>query len=203
MNQDLAPVAAASAVNRRTLVKGVGWSVPVIIAVGAAPAIASSASSPPPPSVDFSVSCGDTGADKKGCGTDKALQVAVLLTNQTGADVVFQVVSMYTCNCATAPSGPGPGVYSGVTSITSTTSFKTHNVCNAVTASTCSGGTANGSIVVPDGTVNAHYWLTSVSTGDASKFATTISWRWLSKSDCQPLSTGTASTVTAISPANC
>lgn len=186
-------------VSRRTLAKGAAWSVPAVAVAAAAPAYASSI---PEPEIEFGKACGNTGATKKGCGNEKSLQVPLTLSNPTGSDIVFQVTSMYTCNCATAPTAPGTGVYPGVFGIFSTPSHTVddHNDCTTVTASNCTGGVA--SVVVPAGTVNATYWIVSATTDNSSTFSTTINWRLLD-AECNVLDTGAAQTTHAIAPQNC
>ncbi len=198
-----------SGISRRTLAKGAAWSVPAAAVVAAAPAYAVSI---PEPVIDFGNACGNTGATQKGCGGKKTLQVPLTLSNNTNADIVFQITSMYTCNCATAPTAAGAGVYSGVRGIWATPSHTVanQNKCTAPTGSTCAGaatGTVSGavsSVVVPAGATNKTYWIESVVTNNSSNFATTINWRLLTPgTPCTVLDTGMAKTTTAISPQNC
>lgn len=191
-------------ISRRTLAKGMAWSVPAVAVASAVPAYAASPVVPPEPGISFGSACGNTGATRKGCGGDKTLQVPLTLTNETGADYVFQITSMYTCNCGTAPTGAGSGVVAGVRGIWATPGHAStyHANCSAVTASNCSGGVTNGSIVVPNGTVGKTYWIESLSLSASSSFSTTINWRLLA-ADCTVLRSGTAQTASAIEPQNC
>ena len=133
-------------VSRRTLAKGAAWSVPAVAVAAAAPAYASSI---PEPTIDFGGACGNTGATQKGCGGEKTLQVPLTLSNPTGTDIVFQITSMDTCNCATAPTGPGSNVYSGVRGVWATTSHTMdgHDDCTALVSPPTCGGIAN--VLVP------------------------------------------------------
>ncbi len=195
--------------SRRTLVRGVAWSVPVVAVAANAPAFATSHDVPPPPVINFGGACGNTGAKQKGCGGDKTIQVPLTLSNPTSEDVVFQITSMYTCNCETAPTAAGAGVVSGVRGIFRTPSHAVanQNKCAPVAEATCSGGVDGGTILVPAGTAAATYWIESNSLGDASRFSSRISYRLLSASgsgsSCAVLSTGEAFTAAAISPGNC
>ncbi len=193
--------APARKVSRRTVAAGAAWAVPAIAVASAAPAYAGS-NEPPPPVITFTGACGNTGATHKGCGGEKTLQVPLTLTNQTGADVVFQITSMYTCNCTTAPTAPGSGVAVGVRGIFKATAG-VNNLCLPPDPSSCAGGVLNGTITVPDGTVSGKYWIESASNGSSSTFSTTINWRMLDASSCAVLFTGQAQTAAAISPANC
>lgn len=190
--------------SRRTVVRGAAWSVPVIAVAAPIPAFATS-HEPPPPVIDFGGACANTGASQKGCGTIKSLQVPLTLSNPGAEDIVFQITSMYTCNCTTAPTGPGSGVYSGILGVFSTPSHAVanQNKCTAPTYSGCGGGLASGSILVPAGTTNATYWIVSSETQTSSTFSARISWRLLSANGCTVLSSGQAATAQAISPANC
>lgn len=190
--------------SRRTVAKGAAWAVPAVaVAVPAAAAAASG--QVPPPVIEFGNACGNTGAQQKGCGGDKTLQVPLTLTNLSAVPVVFQITAMYTCNCTTTPTGPGAGIYSGVRGIWKTPAHlpvTNQNDCTAVAASNCAGGVANGTIVVPAGTNAQAYWIESVSLQSSSTFSTRIEYRLLN-SDCTVISTGAAQTAQAISPANC
>lgn len=224
MNEELRPESDPArrprVVSRRTVAKGIAWTVPsIVVATALAPSAAAVSPSPPQcgssgnnlqACVNFGVACGNTGAPQKGCGGDKTLQAALTLTNNTGNDVVFQITSMFTCNCTTAPTAAGAGVYAGVRGIWSTPNFSTQNNCTAPTASGCAGGATqtgggagSSSIVVPNGTTNGDYWIESAPTGNSSTFAATINWRILDKTTCAVLLTGQAQTASAIAPCNC
>jgi len=196
-------------VSRRTLMKGAAWAVPVLAVAATSPLAAASGNVPPAPGIDFGGGCGNTGATKKGCGGSQTLQVPLTLSNNTGRDIVFQVVSMYTCNCGTAPTAAGPGVYSGVRGIFKTPTFGIpQNDCTAVPdrpvgGTVCAGGTANGTILVPDGTTDQKYWIESAETGSSSTFSATISWRMLDAETCEVLQEETAKSLNPLSPANC
>jgi len=192
-----------TSVSRRALLQTAAWTVPAVAVAAAAPFASASGEVvvPPPPVIEFGGACGNTGATQKGCGGDKTLQVPLTLTNQTGSDVVFQITGMFTCNCATAPTGPGAGVVSGVRGVWKTTGA--HNACTATTQSACTGGVPGGSVLLLDGTVGQKYWIESNSLGSSSSFSTTINWRMLAAGTCEVLSEGTAQTASAISPANC
>ena len=117
---------------------------------------------------------------------------------------MFQITSMYTCNCATAPTTAGAGVAVGVRGIWSTPNHTvpSQNDCTAVTASNCAGGVTGGTIVVPANTNAKTYWIESATNGSSDDFSTTINWRLLN-ADCSVISSGQAQTTSAISPANC
>ena len=191
-------------ISRRTVARGVAWSAPIAAISVAAPAFAASPYVPPPPVIDFGGACGNTGAQQKGCGGDKTLQVPLTLSNPGVAPIVFQVVSMFTNNnSGTTPTGPGPDIYSGVRGVWKTPdhSVPSQNDCTAAVGSACAGGISN--VLVPAGTVNATYWIESAQLGASSNFRTTITWRLLDAGTCAALSTGVAQTANAISPNNC
>lgn len=190
--------------SRRTVTRGAAWAVPALVV--AVPARAAAASGePPPPVINFGGACGNTGATQKGCGGSKTLQVPLTLSNPTPSAYVFQITSMYTCNCITTPTGPGSGVYSGVRGIWKTPnhSVPSQNDCSTPTRSTCSGGVPNGSVVIPANTVNQTFWIESVSLGDSSTFSTRINWRLLDATTCEVIYDGSSQTTQAISPQNC
>lgn len=191
---------------RRTVVRGTAWTVPAIAVAANAPAFATS-NTPPPPVIDFGGACANTGATQKGCGSDKSLQVPLTLTNPGTTAYTFQITSMYTCNnCGAAPTAPGAGVYSGIGGIYATPdhSVPSQDNCNNKNSGPCtSTGLAGGSVLVPAGTTTPlRFWIVSVSTGTSSSFQATINYQLLD-ADCNVISTGQASTATAISPANC
>ncbi len=191
--------------SRRTVVRGFAWTVPVIAVAAQAPAFATS-HEPPPPVINFGGACGNTGARQKGCGGDKSLQVPLTLSNPGPGDIIFQITSMYTCNCGAAPTGPGAGVYSGVNGIYSTPSHTVvnENNCTLVAQPSCTAGAVTGgSVLVPAGTADATYWIESKSTQSSSLFSSRISYRLVSAADCTVLRTGSAFTSKAIEPANC
>jgi hypothetical protein len=191
--------------SRRTVVRGAAWTVPVVAVATQAPAFAVSPPPPPPPPViRFNDACGNTGSTGKGCGGKFTLQVPLTLTNPTDTDVVFQLLTMYTSNVGPAPTGPGAGVYSGVTGIYATPDHQEVNEdnCNLVTNTTCVGGIA--SVLVPAGTtVPQTYWIESNQTGSADDFASSVTWQVVSATGCTVLSSGGDKTVGAISPGNC
>lgn len=192
-------------VSRRTVAKGMAWVVPAVAVAATVPLASASPVIPPPPVINFGAACGNTGAAQKGCGGDKTLQVPLTLTNLTGADVVFQITGMFTCNCTTAPTAPGSGVAVGVRGVWQTPSHSVpnQNNCTATIQSPCPGGIAGGSVLVPNGTNAQTYWIESTSNGSSSTFSTTINWRMLDAATCVQLSAGQAQTASAISPANC
>lgn len=188
--------AGSDGVSRRTVAKALAWSVPAIAVAATVPQAA--ASPPPPPVIDFGGACGNTGALQKGCGTDKSLQVPLTLTNPTPQPIVFQITSMVTAN------GNNPADQSLTATLFSTTVFNPDNICNPINASTCSGGIA--SVIIPANTVMPlMFWIVSGSLQNSSSFTSVINWRLLSNNpeNCTVLSTGTAQTSGAISPANC
>lgn len=192
---------------RRTVVRGAAWTVPVIAVAAPIPAFATS-HEPPPPVIDFGGACGNTGATQKGCGSDKSLQVPLTLSNPGTEDIVFQITGMFTCNCASAPTGPGApgsGIYSGIEGVFSTPGHAVadQDDCTNAAYSGCSGGLPGGSILVPAGTTNATYWIVSKSTQSSSTFSSRITWRLLSATGCTVLRSGEAATASAIAPANC
>ena len=189
--------------SRRTVVRGAAWSVPVIAIAAPIPAFATS-HEPPPPNIDFGGACANTGAEQKGCGSDKSLQVPLTLTNPGPDDIVFQITAMYTCNCTTAPTGSGSGVYDGIGGIFSTPSHTVpnQNNCDVPAYASCPGGLSQGSILVPAGTTST-YWIVSAVTQASSTFSARIEWRLLSANGCTVLRSGQSSTAVAISPANC
>jgi hypothetical protein len=190
-------------ISRRTVTRGVAWTAPVAAIAYAAPAFATSPYVPPPPVINFGGACGNTGAQQKGCGGDKTLQVPLTLSNQGATAIVFQITSMYTCNCGTAPTGPGAGVAVGVRGVWKTPdhTVPSQNDCSLAVGSACAGGIAN--VLVPAGTVNATYWIESTELGSSSTFSTRIAWRLLDVATCAVLSVGQAVTASAISPENC
>lgn len=115
---------SSSPLSRRSVAKGVAWTAPVVAIAATAP-MAAATKVPPTTVIRFGGACGNTGSDGKGCGGDKTIQVPLTLTNLTGADLVFQVTSMYTClnknnTCEEAPTGPGAGVVEGTRGIWTT-----------------------------------------------------------------------------------
>lgn len=194
--------------SRRTVAQGVAWAVPAVAV--AVPATAAAASGEtPPPVINFGGACGNTGALQKGCGGFKTLQVPLTLTNLSAVPIFFQITSMFTCNCATAPMAAGPGVAVGVRGIFKTPSHAVANQDNCTVvasnippAPTCPGGVPDGTILVPAGTNAGTYWIESTSNDDSSSFSTRISYRLLN-ADCSVILTDTAFTTSAISPLNC
>lgn len=176
-----------------------------MVAVGAMAPMAA-ATPPPPPKIDFGNACGNTGAEDKGCGGKKTVQVPLTLSNPTGETLYFQIVAMYTCNgCSPAPTGPGPGVVSGTRGIWKTPHFGSpRNQCTAPTYKTGCGGTTNGTIAVPSGTVDATYWIETNPLGDASSFQSTVYYQWID-ADCNPVhgTAGLEATSTVIPSGNC
>ena len=191
--------------SRRTVVRGAAWTVPVVAVAANAPAFATS-HEPPPPVIDFGNACANTGALLKGCGTDKSLQVPLTLSNPLTTPLVFRITAMYTCNnCDSAPTAPGPDVYSGIGGIYATPDHTkpSHNDCNAKDSGNCSGGLTGGSVLIPAGTEDATYWIVSSSTGASSSFQSTINWELLDATTCEVVRSGQTRTASAISPANC
>ena len=191
--------------SRRTVVRGTAWTVPVIAIAAQAPAFAAS-NVPPPPVIDFGGACANVGTGKKGCGSDKSLQVPLTLSNPGGTDVIFRITGMFTCNnCGSAPTAAGPDVYSGIGGVFATPnhSVPSQDDCNSKNSGSCGGGLTGGSVLVPAGTSNATYWIVSVSTGAASQFQTTIYWELLDAATCTVVRSGQSQTAQAISPANC
>lgn len=192
--------------SRRTLVRGVAWSVPVVAVAANAPAFAGSDMTPPPPMINLGGACGNTGATQKGCGGKFTLQVPLTVNNPTSKDIVFQITAMYTSNDSTTPVGPGNGVTSGVRGIFKTPAgFATadQDNCTPATKSSCPGGVQNGSVVVAAGTTGTFY-IESNPTGSADDFSTRIEYRLLDATTCAPLSGPfVAKTEKAISPQNC
>jgi len=184
---------SSSPLSRRSVAKGVAWTAPVVAIAATAP-MAAATKVPPTTVIRFGGACGNTGSDGKGCGGDKTIQVPLTLTNLTGADLVFQVTSMYTClnkknTCEEAPTGPGAGVVEGTRGIWTTAvpgQFSPTNACGTPVYSTCGGGTVKGSIVVPNGTTGATYWIESNSLGSASAFWSTINYQWVTPSTASP-----------------
>ena len=169
----------------------------------AAPAFAAS-TTPPPPVINFGGACGNTGAQQKGCGGDKTIQVPLTLSNPGLTPIVFQITSMFTCNnCDGAPTGPDPEVFVGVRGVWTTPNHTTpsQNDCSVAVGSGCAGGIAN--VLVPAGTIGATYWIESTELGSSSNFQTRIAWRLLDAASCDVLSVGVAQTSQAISPQNC
>ncbi|RYC07305.1 hypothetical protein [Nocardioides zhouii] len=193
---------------RRTVVRGAAWTVPVVAVATTVPAFAAS-NVPPPPVINFGGACGNTGAQQKGCGGDKTLQVPLTLSNPGPTDIIFQITAMFTCNCATAPTSatPGDGTAVGVRGIFATPNHTvpSQNDCTLVTppSPACPGGIAGGNVLVPAGTSNATYWIESNSLGSSSTFSSRITFRLLAVGSCAVLRTGEAFTASAISPANC
>lgn len=188
--------------SRRTVVRGTAWTVPVVAIATSVPAFAASLL-PPPPVVNLAGACGNTGANQKGCGIDKTLQVPVTVTNPTSVPIVFQVTSFLVSNTGTAPTvgdGAGTGVYEGVSGIFATNSSFTENVCQAVTTSACPGG-ANDALPVPQNLVvdsvvvaantTAYFFVLSQETQSSSEFSATIGTRLLSAA-CSPIAGTTA-----------
>jgi hypothetical protein len=176
----------------------------------AAPAFATSPYVPPPPVIDFGGACGNTGAQQKGCGGDKTIQVPLTLSNPGLTPIVFQITNMFTCNnCDGAPGGPGPEVFGGVRGVWKTPdhTVPSQNDCTKPVGSGCAGSAAGGpgiaSVLVPAGTSGATYWIESAELGSSSNFQTRIAWRMLDPTTCAVLSNGVDQTTSAISPNNC
>lgn len=186
-------------VSRRTVTKAMAWAVPAVAVAASAPMAAASVI---PPVINFGGACGNTGSTGKGCGGVKTLQVPLTLSNNSGKDVAFVIDSMFTCNCATAPTASGAGVVSGVRGIWSTPAgFGSHNSCTAVPSASCGG---SASVVVPNGRTGLTFWIESAEGLDnSSLFSTTINWKILDPVTCAVLSQGQAQTATAIQQQNC
>ncbi len=183
---------------RRTVVRGAAWTVPVIAVAAPIPAFATS-HEPPPPVVNLSGACGNTGTTRKGCGTEKTLQVPVTVTNTSSVPIVFQVTSFLVSNTGTAPvvgDGAGTNVYEGVSGIFATNASFTENVCLPVTSSACAGGAEDpGSVVdsvVVGPNTTAYFFVLSKETQSSSEFSATISTRLLDATSCQPIANTSA-----------
>lgn len=192
--------------NRRTVVRGAAWTVPVVAVAAQAPVFAAS-NQPPPPDVNLGGSCANTGAvPQKGCGiVPKSLQIPVTVRNTSAVPIVFQVVSLYTKNGGPAPTGPDdPGAVSGVSGIFATNSGFAEHTCGSVKKSTCDGGAVNGSVEVAAG-ATAYLFVVSNENPSSSDFTATITTRLLDAATCAaiPGTQATKSTVTAISNNNC
>lgn len=134
--------------SRRTLVRGAAWSIPVVVAAGAAPAFAAS---PPPDVVNWqrSSACKMPGGSHKSLGYDKGYVLWSVFENPTSQDLQITVTGLVAggvplclvgladtaVNC-TAPIGraftvPAGGMREiGIYGNSSTNSSSTHVVVN-------------------------------------------------------------------------
>jgi len=83
---------SAAPINRRTVTKGIAWSVPAVAIASTAPAFAVSKEVPDEPTFNWADACATTG-DRRGCsGEQKTPQVQVEVKNETLKTLQFQVL---------------------------------------------------------------------------------------------------------------
>lgn len=162
-------------INRRTVTKGIAWSVPAIAIAGAAPAFATS-HEPTPPDFDWSAGCATTGSGGGCANAEKTPQVPFTITNNTGQDLQFQVLGTksWTDN-GTEPENfatPG-GIY---------TNNGTRDNCNPTVGS--AGCNGYMSVAIANGETK-DLWLVGNQMGNASAFWMKVQYRWVTNDrDC-------------------
>lgn len=164
----------AAPINRRTVTKGIAWSVPAVAVAGAAPAFAASPPPPPPPPVfDFDAGWKNQGgACTSSCIPMQSYGVKVTVTNLRPENYILQFTS-YSIKTETDDTG----VF-GVTG---------SKDCGAITptpcSDTCPGYTTN-SVCVPSGTASMAVYVASNSFGSSPNAKQWVGWRWVRVSDC-------------------
>lgn len=184
-------------VSRRTVAKGMAWTVPVVTVASATPAFAASPAEPPDPEFDFDTAWKNPGGSctEEGCIQKHSYGVTVAVTNPSPDDYIIQFTS-YTIGTTNV------GVYGVVDHVNEALP----GFCQPVTGSCalgvgCAslGVNATNSVCVPSGSE-----LTmSVNSGDygsSPNVGQEIGWRWILKSDCSVVSSDTATS--AVSPPN-
>lgn len=184
--------------SRRTLVRGVAWSVPVVAVAAQAPAFATSHEQPPPPTFDFANAYKNPGAScNSSCIPKQSYGVPVTVQNVSGEDYFIQFTSYFIGSDAQGQGGNNVGVFGLTTGIAGCPT----NFPSGSSAGTCAGfglSSAN-SVCIPSGT-NLTIYVTSNSNGSSPQGGQRIDYRWIRKSDCTATLTSFASS--AISPPN-
>lgn len=188
---------SATPINRRTVAKGIAWSVPAVAVAGAVPAFAvSPPPPPPPPEFDWSLGCATVGNTKDGCANlAKTPQVPFTITNNTGQTLQFQILGQKSW----IGSDPEPLTFTAPGGIYTNTGVE--SPCTPEVGITGCGGYE--SVVVTSGqTLNL--WLVGSEMSASSAFFMKIKYRWIQAAPCGAV-VGPAETIAepdAIIPSN-
>ena len=185
----------AAPINRRTVTKGIAWSVPAVAIAGAAPAFAVSPPPPPPrPEFDWSQGCATTGSGSGCANSKKTAQVPFSITNNSNQTLQFQVLESKSWNTnqseTDVPWGAPGGIY---------TNSGSQNNCNPqVNVAGCGGYV---SVTVPANTT-LDLWLVANELGNASAFWMSVRYRWIQTAPCgdvvrAPVTTATADVISS------
>lgn len=166
---------SAAPINRRTVTKGIAWSVPAVAVAGAAPAFAASPP-PPPPVFTWTNGCATVGNEKSGCANlAKTPQVPFTITNNSGQTLQFQVLGTKSWNAQDVEpvnfSTPG-GIY---------TNNGTENNCAPEVGTTGCGGYE--SVTLASGESKS-LWLVGNGLGAAAAFWMKVQYRWIQADPC-------------------
>lgn len=158
-------------INRRTVTKGIAWSVPAVTIAGASPAFALSAPPPPPPpSFNWGGGCATTGNGSGCAGLRKTAQVPFTVTNTTNQPLQFQVLETKSWNTnESEPNAWGTpfGIY---------TNSGTQNECSPQVGQLGCDGYL--SVTLAAG-ASANLWLVDNELGNASAFWMSVKYRWI------------------------
>lgn len=165
---------SAAPINRRTVAKGIAWSVPAVAIASTAPAFATS-HTPPPPVFDWALGCATTGSGGGCADLNKTPQVPFTITNNSGQTLQFQIVGQKSWNDQEdeplAFSAPG-GIY--------TNNANAETPCTPEVGITGCGGFE--SVELESGE-SASLWIVGSEMGAASAFWMKIQYRWITE-DC-------------------
>ncbi|PKH37909.1 hypothetical protein SAMN05192575_101983 [Nocardioides alpinus] len=175
--------------SRRTLVRGVAWSVPVVAVAANAPAFATSHDVPPPPIFDFTKGYKNPGNKcTSACIPKGSYGVPVTVTNQSGEDFYIQFTSYFI-------GATDIGVFGLTTGIVGCP--KSFPACSpGGQCVTTPPLTASNSVCVPSGTTLTIY-VTSNENGSSEQTSQAIDYKWIRKSDCSVASTGRGTSPTS------
>jgi len=168
---------SATPINRRTVAKGIAWSVPAVAVAGAVPAFAvSPPPPPPPPEFDWSLGCATVGRTNRGCANQpQTPQVPVTITNDTGQTLQFQVLGQksWTDNQTEPLTFSAPfGIY--------TNNNAQVNCTPQLDITGCDG--YRSVVVTPGQTLEL--WVLGNNMGNSSAFWMRIKYRWIQAGPC-------------------
>lgn len=172
---------SAAPINRRTVAKGIAWSVPAVAIASTAPAFATSHDEPDPPVFDFANGWKNPGNScTSRCIPKQSYSAKVTLINDQPENYILQFTSY-----AIGESTDTTGVF-GITG-----SQDCDPIAPVPCTDTCAGFTTN-SVCVPAGTAAMTVYVTSNNHGSSPNGGQWIGWRWVRASDCTVVSSGTA-----------
>ena len=181
--------------SRRSLVRGVAWTVPVVAVATHAPAFAAS-NEPPAPGFDFSKAYKNPGNScKEPCIPGQSYGVPVTVQNFSGEDYFIQFTSYFIGSNAQGLGGTNVGVFGLTTGISGCPkNFPTG--CSAGTCTTNPSLTSANSVCIPSGTTLTIF-VTSNDNGSSPNGGQRIDYRWIRKSDCGVTLSSFASSATS------